>query len=48
MNISELQKLLDADSLQKLVEEVADCEGETPEKSQKSHNVAEIDNVDFS
>ena len=31
VNISELEKLLDADSLQKLVEELNDCEEEIKE-----------------
>ena len=33
VNLSELEKLLDADSLQKLVEELNDCEGEQEEES---------------
>ena len=33
VNLSELEKLLDADSLQKLVEELNDSEGEQEEKS---------------
>jgi len=33
VNLSELEKLLDADSLQKLVEDLNDCEGEQEEKS---------------
>ena len=33
VNLSELEKLLDADSLQKLVEELNDCEEEQEEKS---------------
>ena len=33
VNLSELEKLIDADSLQKLVEELNDCKGEQEEKT---------------
>ena len=36
VNISELEKLLDADSLQKLVEELNDCEEEIKEHSEET------------
>ena len=36
VNISELEKLLDADSLQKLVEELNDCEEEIKEHPEET------------
>ena len=36
VNISELEKLLDADSLQKLVEELNDCEEEIKDHSEET------------
>ena len=41
VNISELEKLLDADSLQKLVEELSNSEGETGEPS---NDITQSDN----
>ena len=43
VNISELEKLLDADSLQKLVEELNDCEEEIKEHSEETASESGID-----
>ena len=43
VNISELEKLLDADSLQKLVEELNDCEEEIKEHSGETASECDID-----